>query len=105
VLRLKSMKTQRQSLHSPTRKASRRLAVAPPSAERIRLIERRLGRRAIGMIVAVDIASDRYFLGRSVLDAAREGRRELGDPHHKFFFIRVGSPAVHWHAGPIRARR
>jgi len=92
-------------MRGPRGNANRRLVVAPPSAARVRQIERQLGRRARGLIVALDLSSDRFFVGRSVLDAARQGRRELGDPHHTFFFIRVGSPAVHWHAGPLRGNR
>jgi len=46
-----------------------------------------------GKIVAIDVETGDYFLGDTVIEAGKEGRKKY--PQKIFHFIRVGFPAVH----------
>ncbi len=58
-----------------------------------RQVERRLLSRHKRQVIAVEPDSGRYFLGKDVLDAARQGMKAL--PDKVFDFFRIGYPAVH----------
>ncbi len=47
-----------------------------------------------GYIAAVDPQTGEVFYGKSVVEAAKEGRRMKNDPKAVFFFIKVGYPLV-----------
>ena len=46
-----------------------------------------------GRIVAIEVESGDYFLGRTPLEAVEKGRKV--HPHKLFYVIRVGHRAVH----------
>jgi len=46
-----------------------------------------------GRIVAIDVESGDYFVGRTVLEAIEKGRRK--HPGKIFYDVRIGYPAVH----------
>ena len=46
-----------------------------------------------GRIVAIDVGSGDYFLGKTVLEAIEKGRKK--HPGQIFYAIRIGYPAVH----------
>ena len=46
-----------------------------------------------GRIVAIDVESEDYFVGRTVLEAIEKGRRK--HPGKIFYAVRIGYPAVH----------
>jgi len=46
-----------------------------------------------GKVVAIDIETEDYFLGETVIEAAQKGREKY--PGRLFHFIRIGYPAVH----------
>lgn len=48
-----------------------------------------------GYIAAVDPLTGEVFYGKTITEAAREGRRSKKDSKAIFFFVRVGSPSVH----------
>jgi hypothetical protein len=49
----------------------------------------------VGYIAAIDPETGEAFYGKTVGEAAKEGRRAKGNPQAVFFFIRVGYPSVH----------
>lgn len=48
-----------------------------------------------GYIAAVDPKTGDVFYGKTVAEAAKEGRKRKKDPEAVFFFARVGYPSVH----------
>jgi len=46
-----------------------------------------------GQIVAIEIESGDYFIGKSVTEAARKAREKY--PEKVFYFVKIGFPAVH----------
>lgn len=46
-----------------------------------------------GEIIAIEVESGEYFLGDSVVEAAKKARAQ--HPEKLFFFAKVGYPAVH----------
>ena len=66
-------------------------------------VERRLLARHKGQVIAVEPDSGRYFLGKDVLDAARQAMKAL--PDKVFDFFRIGYPAVHKLRGRFHASR
>lgn len=48
-----------------------------------------------GYIAAVDPQSGEVYYGKTVIEAAKEGRKMKNDPKAVFFFVRVGYPSVH----------
>ena len=46
-----------------------------------------------GKVVAIEVESGDYFLGESVVAAAKKARAKHPDKH--FYFVRVGFPSVH----------
>jgi hypothetical protein len=46
-----------------------------------------------GKIVAIEVESGEYFVGDSVVEAAKKARAKY--PGRLFYFAKVGSPAVH----------
>lgn len=46
-----------------------------------------------GRIVAIDVESGDYFVGRTVLEAIEKGREK--HPGKIFYAVRIGYPAVH----------
>jgi len=46
-----------------------------------------------GQIVAIEVDSGDYFLGRTVTEATSEARKK--HPDKVFYFVRVGFPAVY----------
>jgi hypothetical protein len=49
----------------------------------------------LGKIVAIEVESGDYFVGDSVVEAARKARAK--HPNKLFYFAKVGAPAVHIH--------
>jgi hypothetical protein len=58
-------------------------------------IRERLEPEHKGEIVAIEVDSGEYFLGRTVTEATSEARRK--HPDKVFYFVRVGFPAVYVH--------
>jgi hypothetical protein len=48
-----------------------------------------------GYIAAIEPDTGEVFYGKSVAEAAKEGRRVKNNPKAVFFFVRVGYPSVH----------
>jgi predicted aspartyl protease len=48
-----------------------------------------------GYIAAVDPQTGEAFYGKTIAEAAKEGRKRKNDPKAVFFFVRVGYPSVH----------
>lgn len=48
-----------------------------------------------GQIVAIEIDSEDYFLGASVVEAVKEAKKKY--PDNLFYFVKVGFPAVNIH--------
>ena len=46
-----------------------------------------------GRIVAIDVESEDYFVGRTVLEAIEKGRKK--HPRKMFYAVRIGYAAVH----------
>jgi len=46
-----------------------------------------------GKIVAIEVESGEYFVGDSVVEAAKKARAK--HPDRLFYFVKVGSPVVH----------
>ena len=46
-----------------------------------------------GQIVAIEVESGDYFVGKSVTEAARKAREKY--PEKVFYFVKIGFPAVH----------
>ena len=44
-------------------------------------------------IVAIEVESGDYFIGKSVTEAARKAREKY--PEKVFYFVKIGFPAVH----------
>ncbi|MBI4647458.1 MAG: hypothetical protein HY738_12935 [Bacteroidia bacterium] len=49
----------------------------------------------IGYIAAIDPQTGEIFLGKSIVEAAKLGRKMKNDSKAIFFFVRVGYPSVH----------
>jgi len=49
----------------------------------------------VGYIAAVDPQTGEVFYGKTVVEAAKEGRKVKSDPKATFFFVRVGYHSVH----------
>lgn len=49
----------------------------------------------VGYIAAVDPQTGEAFYGKTVAEAAKEGRKRKKDSKAVFFFVRVGYPSVH----------
>jgi hypothetical protein len=49
----------------------------------------------VGYIAAVDPQTGEVFYGKTVAEAAKEGRKRQNDSKAIFFFVRVGHPSVH----------
>jgi len=58
-------------------------------------IRRKLEPEHRGEIVAIEVDSGDYFLGRTVTEATSEAR--MKHPDKVFYFVRVGFPAVYVH--------
>ena len=72
-----------------------RLKLSPKAQEvTARLVSSKNSER-IGYIAAVDPETGEVFYGRTVAEAAKEGRKRKSDPKAVFFFVRVGYPSVH----------
>jgi len=56
-------------------------------------LEPKLEGKYKGRIVAIDVESGDYFLGKTVLEAIGKGRRK--HPDKIFYAVRIGYPAVH----------
>jgi len=48
----------------------------------------------VGYIAAVDPQTAEVFYGKSVVEAAKQGRKMKNDPKAVFFFVKVGHPSV-----------
>ena len=73
-----------------------------PSEKVLQEIHRRSGQDR-GKIAAVEPRSGRYFLGETLVEAAKEARKSF--PGRIFYFIRVGSRTAHRHQmGPQRRK-
>ena len=46
-----------------------------------------------GQIVAIEVESGDYFIGKSVTEAAKKARAK--HPQKFFYFVKIGFPAVH----------
>ena len=49
----------------------------------------------VGYIAAVDAQTGEAFFGKTVVEAAKKGRKAKNQPKAVFFFVRVGYPSVH----------
>jgi hypothetical protein len=49
----------------------------------------------VGFIAAVDPQTGETFYGKTVVEAAKNGRKAKNNPKAVFFFVRVGYPSVH----------
>ena len=58
-----------------------------------RKLKPKLEEKYQGRIVAIDVESEDYFVGRTVLEAIEKGRRK--HPRKIFYAVRIGYPAVH----------
>ena|SRR3989339_701631 len=58
-----------------------------------RRLKPKLERKYKGRIVAIDVDSRDYFLGKTVLEAIENGRKK--HPGKIFYAVRIGYPAVH----------
>jgi hypothetical protein len=58
-----------------------------------RKLKAKLEAKYKGRIVAIDVESGDYFVGKTVLDAIEKGR--LKYPGKIFYAVRIGYPAVH----------
>jgi hypothetical protein len=58
-----------------------------------RKLKSKLEEKYKGRIVAIDVESGDYFVGKTVLDAIEKGRRK--HPGKIFYAVRIGYPAVH----------
>ena len=56
-----------------------------------------------GQIAAVDPDSGRFFLGLTVVEAARKARQAI--PGGTFYFIRIGHRTAHVHHGGLRPKK
>lgn len=73
--------------------------VKRPSAETLERLKR-LETQHRGMIAAVEPDSGDYFLGKTLVEAAKLAKQ--GHPGKTFYFIRIGYPFAHEHRGGIR---
>jgi len=72
-----------------------RLKLSPKAKEvTARLVGSKDSERA-GYIAAVDPQTGEIFYGKTVAEAAKEGRKRKNEPKAVFFFVRVGYPSVH----------
>lgn len=72
-----------------------RIKLSPKAQEvTARLVSSKNSERT-GYIAAVDPETGEIFYGRTVAEAAKEGRKRKNDPKAVFFFVRVGYPSVH----------
>ena len=46
-----------------------------------------------GQIVAIEVDSEDYFLGASVIEAVKQGRKK--HPDKLFYLVKIGFPAVY----------
>jgi hypothetical protein len=60
-------------------------------------IKRMLEKDHQGEIVAIEVESGDYFLGKTVIEAADKGKKR--HPQKGFYFIRIGHKAVHFVGG------
>lgn len=76
-------------------KNSKRIRVLAQEGEKIyeSQLKRKLEGKHRGKIVAIDVDSGKYFMGKTVLEAVEKGRQKY--PNKLFHVIRVGYPAVH----------
>lgn len=52
-----------------------------------------------GKIAAIEPESGEFFIGETVMEAAKEGRRKF--PHATFYFVRIGYEAVDFQCGGL----
>ena len=82
----------------------RRLGALPKIERPSEKVLREIHRRSVqdkGKIAAVEPRSGHYFLGQTLIEAAKEARNSF--PGKVFYFIRVGSRTAHrYQAGPQR---
>jgi hypothetical protein len=57
-------------------------------------------KRKKGMIAVIEPDTGKYFLGKTLLEALKEARKQY--PNKVFYSIRIGSPLAHEHKGGIR---
>lgn len=86
-------------------KTSRRISAVscPPirrPGARVLARVRVLAKKHEGRIAAIEPTSREIFIGDSVLDAARAGRRRF--PGGTFYFVRIGYEAVDFQSGGIQ---
>ncbi len=73
-----------------------------PSEKLLREIHRRSVQDK-GKIAAVEARSGQYFLGETLVEAAKKARKDF--PDRIFYFVRVGSRTAHRHqVGPRRSK-
>jgi len=67
-----------------------------PKAKKIidRLIKTKKS-KMVGYIAAIDPQTGDHFFGKTITEAAKNGRRVKKNPKAVFFFVRIGSPSVH----------
>ncbi|MDA2919697.1 hypothetical protein MYX76_09445 [Desulfobacterota bacterium AH_259_B03_O07] len=76
-------------------KNSKRIKVLAQEGETIyqSRLKKKLEVKHRGEIIAIDVDSGKYFMGKTVLEAVEKGRQKY--PNKLFHVIRVGYPAVH----------
>ena len=60
-------------------------------------IRRELEPEHKGKIVAIEVDSGDYFLGKNVIEATRKGREK--HPDKVFYLIRIGFPSIYTYTG------
>lgn len=73
-----------------------------PSRKILREIHQRIDQDR-GKIAAVEPRSGKYFLGETLVEAAKEARNIF--PDRIFYFVRVGSRTAHRHQVGTRRRK
>ena len=72
-----------------------RLKLSPQAKAVTDLLVRSEYSEKAGDIAAVDPQTGEIFYGKTVAEAAKEGRKLKSDPKAVFFFVKVGYPSVH----------
>jgi len=72
-----------------------RLKLSPKAKEITAKLAGSKDSEKVGYIAAVDPQTGEVFYGKTVTEAAKEGRKKKKDSKAIFFFVRVGYPSVH----------
>lgn len=88
VRRISTKPRSREGLRRPSRKVLAQLQTGTPKQK--------------GHVAAIEMESEEIFVGKDVVEATLKGWEKY--PGQAFYFVRIGSPAVHSHKGRLRKR-